>query len=313
MPNAELLKLLACPRCKGLLEELESLACIECGSTYPVVNSIPILLADERSVFKTSDLVAGRETTYGPPQKGWKRAVGAIIPSFNLNLGSDKNFEFFFKNLRGGDEKPKVLIIGGAVEGQGLHLDDLKEDLLIVETDVAFGARTELISDAHDLPFRSGVFDGVIAQAVLEHVIDPFRCVSEIERVLKGDGLVYAETPFMQQVHMGRYDFTRFTHLGHRYLFRNFEETSSGPIGGPGMALAWSWAYFLRSFFRNRTMQKAAFAAGMMTGSWLKYFDHILCDRPGSYDAASCYFFLGRKQAEPVEGREIISNYRGTF
>jgi hypothetical protein len=90
-----------------------------------------------------------------------------------------------------------------------------------------------------------------VAQAVLEHVLDPWRCVEELHRVLASGGLVYAETPFMQQVHEGRFDFTRFTHLGHRRLFRRFEELDSGAVGGPGMALAWSWRYFLWSFARG--------------------------------------------------------------
>ena len=105
---------------------------------------------------------------------------------------------------------------------------------------------TSLICDAHDIPFADGCFDGVIVQAVLEHVMDPGRCVEEIHRVLGDNGLVYAETPFIQQIHMGRYDFTRYTHSGHRRLFRRFEEIASGPVGGPGMALA--WAYQVLSF-----------------------------------------------------------------
>jgi hypothetical protein len=69
--------------------------------------------------------------------------------------------------------------------------------------------------------------------------------------VLKDGGIVYAETPFMQQVHGSAYDFTRFTWLGHRRLFRKFKEIKSGTCGGPGMALIWSWRYFLRTFSIN--------------------------------------------------------------
>ena len=74
--------------------------------------------------------------------------------------------------------------------------------------------------------------DAVICQAVLEHVLEPASAVSEIHRVLRRDGLVYAETPFMQQVHERAYDFSRFTQSGHRWLFRRFSEISAGPIGG---------------------------------------------------------------------------------
>ena len=45
--------------------------------------------------------------------------------------------------------------------------------------------------------------DGVIVQAVLEHVLDPRTVAAEVERVLRPRGMVYAETPLMQQVHEG--------------------------------------------------------------------------------------------------------------
>lgn len=54
----------------------------------------------------------------------------------------------------------------------------------MVQTDVSLGPRTELIWDAHDIPFEDGAFDGVVAKAVLEHVISLYRCVEEIYGVL---------------------------------------------------------------------------------------------------------------------------------
>ena len=54
---------------------------------------------------------------------------------------------------------------------------------------------------------------------MLEHAVDPDRVAAGIHRVLKPQALVHAETPIMQQVREGAYDFTWFTVLGHRYLF----------------------------------------------------------------------------------------------
>ena len=54
--------------------------------------------------------------------------------------------------------------------------------------------------------------------------MDPNKVAAEIFRVLSSDGIVYAETPFLQESHEEPYDFTRFTELGHRWLFRNFKE-----------------------------------------------------------------------------------------
>ncbi len=139
--------------------------------------------------------------------------------------------------------------------GEGIEAITAHPRIELVESDAAFGPRTTLVCDAHSLPFEDNSFDGVIVQAVLEHVVDPWRCVEEIHRVLKEDSLVYAETPFMVQVHGGRYDFTRFTHLGHRRLFRKFEEIESGAVCGPGMALAWSYRYFLLSFTTSKLLR----------------------------------------------------------
>jgi ubiquinone/menaquinone biosynthesis C-methylase UbiE len=119
--------------------------------------------------------------------------------------------------------------------------------------------RARRSSATHDLPFADNSFDGVVVQAVLEHVVDR-RAAWRRHRVLKGRGVVYAETPFMQQVHMGPYDFTRFTHSGHRRLFRWFRGGRAAPCG-PGMALAWAYQHFLLSFATRGLSAVAALAS----------------------------------------------------
>lgn len=192
-------------------------------------------------------------------------------------------------------------------------MESLAENTTIdlVESDVAFGPRTMLICDAHDIPFQDSSLDGVIAQAVLEHVVDPYRCCEEIHRVLKEQGVVYAETPFMQQVHAGRYDFARFTHLGHRRLFRKFEEIDSGAVCGPGMALAWSYQYFLVSFTTSRMLRALLRDFASLTSFYLKYFDYYLIDKPGAFDAASGYYFMGRKAGQVLSDQDLIKLYKG--
>ena len=182
----------------------------------------------------------------------------------------------------------------------------------MVETDVAVGPRTEIVCDGHDLPFLDQAFDGVICQAVLEHVIDPPRVVAEIHRVLVDDGIVYSEIPFMQQVHEGAYDFQRFTHLGHLRLFHMFDELASGAQGGPGMALAWSVKYFAQSFAgRSRPARALLARLTSLLTFWLKYLDTFLARTPGGLDAASGTFFLGRRREDPVADQEIVARYRG--
>src|SRR4030095_5533360 len=209
--------------------------------------------------------------------------------------------------------RPRVLVVGGSLLGAGMQ--SLADDSALerVGTDVTFGPLTSLVCDAHDLPFEDGCFDAVVVQAVLEHVTDRPRSVEEIHRVLGDRGLVYAETPFIQQVHMGRYDFTRYTHSGHRWLFRQFEEIDSGAVGGPGMALAWSYQYFLLSFASSRALRGALRAFAQLTSFPLKYVDRLLMDKPGALDAASGFFFVGRKSVSTLSDRELTRYYRGAL
>ena len=189
-------------------------------------------------------------------------------------------------------------------------LMELKKAVLL-ETDVSLGPRTRLVCDAHQLPFANETFDCVVAQAVLEHVADPYRCVAEFHRVLKPEGLMYADTPFMQNAHMGRYDFTRFTYVGHRRLFRDFNQLDAGISCGPGMALSESFIYFLLSFPRNHRVRSGLTIIGRLLAFWLKYFDRYLASKEGAFDAASGFFFLGTKSYESLGDREIIGQYRG--
>jgi hypothetical protein len=141
--------------------------------------------------------------------------------------------------------------------------------------------------------------------------MDPYQCVAEIHRVLCANGLIYAETPFMQPVHGGAYDFTRFTLSGHRRLFRRFHEISSGMACGPGMALAQVASAFLQSFFSSRTLRLAIQCMARLTLFWLKYFDYWLATRDGALAAASGVYFLGKRSEEVLNDREIIRAYRG--
>jgi SAM-dependent methyltransferase len=224
---------------------------------------------------------------------------------------STANFKRFVELVRSSNTSPRVLVIGGGILGTGMDALAQASDIELVETDVSLGPRTEFVCDAHDLPFMDGSFDGVVAQAVLEHVVDPYRCVSEIWRVLKASGCVYAETPFMQQVHGGKFDFTRFTYLGHRRLFRQFEQVDAGIVGGPGLALGWSYRYFLLSFVSGSAGRAIMQAFARLTAFWLKYFDRPLMNKAGSFDAASAFYFLGRKSDETLSDRLLISQYPG--
>ena len=217
-----------------------------------------------------------------------------------------RNIAKFIELLQINCREPSILIIGAGEIGSGT--DALYEtNFEIIGTDVYFSSTVDIVADAHYLPFKNGVFDGVVIQAVLEHVVEPHVVVKEIHRILKADGVVYAETPFMQQVHEGAFDFTRFTVLGHRFLFRDFEKIDAGGLDGVGVVLAWSMRAFVHGLTRSRLIAKLCFLPLKLVLTLLEK----LADKRSLHDANSGSYFLGRRSEISLTHKQIISEYKG--
>ena len=304
---------IVCAVCHGTLaHDKTDLTCSNpgCQAQFPIINGIPILLSERLSTFnlKQYEQVSRHKPDLYARFRG---RIRKVIPPISANIAARKNFNTFRDLLLASVEKPSVLILGGAEVGAGLKdlLADVRFDF--IETDVIFGPRTSIVCDAAVLPFASSSLDGVIIQAVLEYLPDPAKCVDEIYRVLKPDGLVYSEMPFLQAVHGGRYDFTRLTHLGHLRLYRRFSELKSGCCAGPATALAWSVQHFFLGFVSGsvlRDLVKFMVGFGFV---WLKYFDYYLVRQSGGIDGATGTYVLARKSVKVLSDRDLILHYRG--
>ena len=99
---------------------------------------------------------------------------------------------------------------------------------------------TDVVGDAHHLPFRDGTFDRVFAFNVFEHLVDPKTAATEILRVLKPGGLVAIHTAFLQAVHEPPNHFYNATEFGVREWFAEYEIEACQVSGnfGPGVMLA---------------------------------------------------------------------------
>jgi SAM-dependent methyltransferase/uncharacterized protein YbaR (Trm112 family) len=313
--SSEVEKKINCPICHSSLDyHYQNYQCqnYSCQTTYPIIDGVPILINENVSIFTIEDYLNYRGTYFDlKSENKIKKFIRQNLPDIDINIKAKENYQKLEEILLSRSQNPVVLILGGSVLGNGIESIINNPKIEFVESDVSFGGRTKLIFDAHSMPFADKSFDAVIVQAVLEHVVDPWCCVEEIFRVLKDDGLVYAETPFMQQVHGGCYDFTRFTYLGHRRLFRKFEEICSGAGCGPSMALAWSYKYFLFSFSCSKLWRKIIEWVVRLTIFPLKYLDYLLIDKNGTLDAASGYYFLGKKSEYILSDKELIKLYKG--
>lgn len=302
---------LICPGCKSdLYKDPNSFLCSNKNCDHAIVTNCfgcigatPVLVSEMLcdtvcSVNNISSLV--KRHGDGGKLKKLKKHILGESETTKLNISK------FVRVLEGVNEKPIVLIIGSGEIGSGT--DELySSKLKIVGTDVYCSSSVDYVADAHYLPFKDAIFDGVIIQAVLEHVVDPQLVVSEIHRVLKKDGIVYAETPFMQQVHEGAYDFTRYTVLGHRYLFKYFERIDSGGLRGVGVVLAWSIRAFIQGIVRNSLISKIVYAPVNYCLAFIEKF----ADPKSLHDANSGSYFLGKRSESCISHKELVKEYRG--
>ena len=236
---------------------------------YPVIGGLPILVDFNSSVLVQSEtLNRAADSPVHYPRYGKLGAIRQAAGFPEQSPVGPPNYERFAKLLKASSPAPQVLVVGGATPGDGMRLlyDDPAIELL--SFDVYPSPYVQFVADAHKIPLPDGTFDGVIVQAVLEHVLEPTVVVAEIYRVLRSGGLLYAETPFLQPVHGGPSDFTRFTESGHRYLFRAFERLDSGPLNAAGTTLLLSIDYFVRSLFRSRAAGKAAKLALILAATY---------------------------------------------
>jgi SAM-dependent methyltransferase len=99
-------------------------------------------------------------------------------------------------------------------------------------------------------------YDVVLMIEVLEHVLDPFAAVKNIETLLKPGGMLALSTPFLFPVHDRPIDFFRFTHYGLRQLCSGFESTSIRPRDGWAETLC----VLLARLFKERSLGAKLFA-----------------------------------------------------
>ncbi|HEX7871979.1 MAG TPA: class I SAM-dependent methyltransferase [Sphingobium sp.] len=280
----------------------------ESGSRrYPVIDGIPVLIDFGNSVLDRETVLAERAKTViaRPHYAGPLRLIKRVLSPDKVS--TRRNVKAFIDKVTRDDPSPLILVIGGGTVGQGMAPLYGHPTLRVVAFDIYRSVATQFVADAHNIPLGDGSVDGVVIQAVLEHVLEPQRVVDEIWRVLAPGGSVYAETPFLQHVHEGAYDFTRFTESGHRYLFRKFALIQSGVNGGAGTQLMWSIDYFMRGVFRSRRAGKLF----KLLFAWLRVFDRIIPEAYAS-DAASGVYFMGTKVDTAIQQRDIISFYRGS-
>lgn len=168
----------------------------------------------------------------------------------------------------------------------------------IISFDIIYSPVADLVADAHNLPFRDESFDVVLFHSEVEHMLNPFKVIHEIQRVLKPRGIVHATIPFWFPWHGG--DYWRLSEEGVRNLFSDFELVHFGIGGGPLSALAWWLRHFLAMIvsMNNKDLYfllKEVF--GWLT-FWIKYGDIFLQHNRFARYISSGFYCTYRKSVD---------------
>jgi len=311
----EIEDILVCPRSgRPLVRDCEDFKTVsnEEGyddNRYRAVGGQPVLVDFKKSILCEQDVFSSKgSSAICRNENSIKTLLKNLFLRREAGKKASAKADDFVHLLKAKNKNPLVLVIGGG--SKGLGTDTLYDDpaVRLISFDIYASSITHFIADTHRIPLETNSIDGVWVQYVLEHVLDPWQVVSEIHRILHKGGLVYSETPFTQQVHEGAYDFTRFTHSGHRWLFRRFSELDSGVSMGPGVGLLWTVENLARSLFRSRKVGQVV----KLGFFWLQFVEKLM---PDSYkiDSASSTYFLGQKDEQMFQPKDIVKYYKGAL
>ncbi|WP_150047387.1 MULTISPECIES: methyltransferase domain-containing protein [Methylomonas] len=291
-----------CPHCQTypLQASAATLVCSGCGAQYPVQNGIPILLtgssaqnhAGELSTEHGLAMVAEYEHSKPTRATLLQRVYRFLRPPemmlhFNPDLRRTPDTRALF-DYQG--EATRILNVGG-----GPHRYSDRE----ITLNLAAFHNVDCVGDAHHIPFRDNCFDSVICNAVLEHVYQPEWVVAEMLRVLKPNGRLYAELPFIFFFHGYPNDFHRFTLEGMKKLFAGLEQPQFGITLGPVSAILQSANILCGMLIPDNYPKLRKLVNGAFR--WLffpwKYLDKLMRNHPDAHKLAGGFYVLGRKKA----------------
>jgi SAM-dependent methyltransferase len=96
-------------------------------------------------------------------------------------------------------------------------------------------AYNHYVCDLAAIPVDDDRYDVVLLSQVLEHLPEPLAVLSELRRVLKPEGRIFASAPLFYEEHEQPYDFYRYTQFGLRRLFEE--------AGFHGLTIDWLEGY----------------------------------------------------------------------
>ena len=209
--------------------------CRGCSYRYDVVDGVPILLGERQDVaLKPLD---HRSNPVPAETVRWLEGVAG----YSLNLGA------------------------GATD---FVLDRS------IELEHAIFRNTDVVGDAHRLPFADAVFDAVLCLNTFEHLREPRVAAAELLRVMRPGGRLVLKTAFLQPVHEEPFHFYNATQYGLLSWFQDFRvERCFVPTDmSPALVLGWLVAELLQQVGQHAGPAASRMLENSTLTEWLGFW-----------------------------------------
>ncbi len=160
-----------------------------------------------------------------------KSIISKYFPSWWYFYLYRRAFQKLIKNDRTKRDSSFKALVQKFHEQRGLQIGVRNQKFSPVWTSVDLYDMSDFIDfhyDIMNLEFPDAQFDIAVCNAVLEHVPDPQKAISELGRVLKPGGEIWIEVPFNQPFHPSPQDYWRVSHLGMQEWMKAFEQIDCG-------------------------------------------------------------------------------------
>ena len=155
---------------------------------------------------------------------------------------------------------------------------------------------SDIVADIHNIPIKGESIDCVFCTGVLEHIVSPDIALKELHAILKPDGIIHLEVPFVQPYHKDPEDNWRWTLDGLRVFAskHGFIEIRAGALIGPSSAMNSLIIAYFQSWFRNRYIRKGIdFLLSYLLFPF-KFLDAFILNK--NEDVLSAVYYVGTKQ-----------------
>lgn len=284
--NKNIAKIIVCPYCKGRIKLFKNVyRCLNCKKDYTIENGIPYFTQEYRSVDK--------RITNNSMSREMKQKFFNVSSLYKIRRRIEGLFFLSEDRMINLTEKYRNRVKGLVLNvGSGIKNESNRD----INLDIDAFPNVSVVGDGHYLPFKNDCVDMVVNRYVLEHVRDPKKVVLEMHRVLKKNGYVYVEVPFMQRFHGYPYDFQRFTKLGLEELMKDFKKVEIGVAGGPSIAFIEHTVNYLRFIAGgNILIFLILFLPVSIPLILLKFIDIKKNQHPTAHELSISLYYIGKK------------------